>query len=109
MKITRKSFKILKNESDYDNMTTVNLNQQHYPIMQTKLSKSKFKPKALEYLRLVEEKNQTLIITHNKRPVAKIVPYHLDAQLELQTLSKTVLSFDRPLDPVGADEWEAKR
>lgn len=40
------------------------------------VSKSKLKPKLLEYLRKVEETNEPLIITSHNKPVLKIEPVH---------------------------------
>ena len=43
--------------------------------MEKIVSKAGFKPKALEYFRLVEETGIELVITDRGRPVAKITPY----------------------------------
>ena len=40
------------------------------------ISKSKLKPKLLEYLRKVEETKKPLIVTSHNKPVLKIEPIH---------------------------------
>lgn len=75
--------------------------------MKNKVSKSQFKPRALEYFRQVQLTGQELIITDHARPVLKIVPFTDDPLAALQELRGSVISFDRPTDPVGDDDWEA--
>jgi prevent-host-death family protein len=67
--------------------------------------KSKFKPKAFAYLRRVEGGDQVCITDHG-RPVADIVPHHVDDDQELSELRGLVLKYNRPMDPVDV-EWEA--
>jgi len=74
--------------------------------MAESVPKSKFKPKAFEYLRLVEEKNTEIIITDHGRPVAKIVPYSPDDDSTLRDLRGLVERYDRPTAPVETD-WDA--
>jgi len=71
------------------------------------ISKSKFKPRALQYFREVEETGEELIITDHGKPVAKIVPYKSAPEMLLKTLRDTVVKYENPLEPVGDDEWEA--
>lgn len=75
-------------------------------ITQNTVSKSEFKPKALHYLRWVEKHKKPLIITHNQKPVAKVIPYSQkdDPKKELQG---SVLKYESPLEPVGVEDWEA--
>ena len=74
---------------------------------QITVSKSQFKPKALEYFRLVEKKKKTLVITHNKKPIAKIIPYEEENDEEiLKQLRGTVTYYKNPTQPVGAEDWE---
>lgn len=42
--------------------------------MEKIISKSKFKPKALQYFREVEKTGQQIIITDHGKPVLKIIP-----------------------------------
>lgn len=88
----------LQTHNDYGTMTIVMKN--------IKISKSQFKPKALEYFRMVEEEKQTFIITHNGNPVAQITPFQDDDDSILSELSGTVLEFKSPTEPVGMESWE---
>lgn len=85
---------------DYGNVTIV---------MQTTVSKSQFKPRALEYLRLVEKEKKPLTITHAGRPVVKVVPIKEENQDEkiLKELRDSVISYGDIVSPVGEDDWEA--
>jgi len=75
--------------------------------MESSVSKSKFKPKALEYFRRVEETGEEIVITDKGRPVLKIVPYRGTATDPRAALRGTVLRYDRPTEPVGREDWEA--
>jgi len=77
--------------------------------METMISKSKFKAKALAYLRDVERTGRDLIVTDRGRPVVRVIAYHEEAGDALRSLRGTVLAYDRPTDPVGEDEWDALR
>jgi prevent-host-death family protein len=72
------------------------------------VSKSKLKPKILEYLRAVETTHQEIIVTDRGRPVLKIVPYAEEEGL-LAKLRDSVVRFDEPTEPVGLEDWEALR
>ncbi len=75
--------------------------------MQQAVSKSQFKPQALEYLRRVELTKKPLIITHFGKPVIKIEPYSERAEDQLKFFRGTVEYYKKPYDPVGLDDWEA--
>lgn len=76
--------------------------------MHITVSKSKLKPKLLEYLRRVETTGEELVVTDRGKPVARIVPYREEAKEDvLASLRGTVVRYDRPTDPVGEDDWEA--
>jgi prevent-host-death family protein len=75
--------------------------------MQSSVSKSHFKPKALEYFRSVEKTGKELIITDHGRPVLRIVPYALDPQAALRKLRGSVLRYDDPTEPMAVESWEA--
>ncbi len=75
--------------------------------MKNAVSKSKLKAHALEYFRQVEESGQELIVTDRGKPVLKIVPYHFDAAEHLSVLKESVVRYDKPFEPVGADDWES--
>ncbi len=71
------------------------------------IAKSKFKPKALHYFRMVEKTGKELIISDHGRPVVKIVPYKDNTEETLRSLRNTVKSYSEPLQPVGTDDWDA--
>ncbi len=73
------------------------------------VSKSQFKPHALELFRRIEQSGEELIITDHGRPVLKVVPYVADPEECLRGLRNTVLRYDAPLEPVGAEDWEVLR
>ena len=71
------------------------------------VSKSEFKPHSLEYFRKIEQTGEELVITDHGRPVLKIVPYVANSEECFRGLRNSVLSYDSPLEPIGADDWEA--
>jgi prevent-host-death family protein len=75
--------------------------------MENTVSKSKFKPRALEYFRLVQETGRALTITERGRPVLKIVPYSEQPDQALKALRKTVRRYVKPTEPVGVGTWES--
>ena len=75
--------------------------------MSIRISKSQFKPKSLEYFRQVQETGEPIIITDHGKPVLKIMPYAPSPDDLLKALRGSVVRYDDPLEPVGADEWEA--
>lgn len=77
--------------------------------METLVSKSKLKPKILEYLREVETTHRELIITDRGRPVLKIVPYTDEEQGLLAGFRNSVVRYEDPTQPVGFVDWEALR
>ena len=72
------------------------------------VSKSQFKAKALEYMRLVQSSQKPLIVTDMGNPVIQVIPYK-----EIQTADPyefykgSVLKYDHPDDPVALEDWEA--
>ncbi|OGG27341.1 hypothetical protein A2960_00030 [Candidatus Gottesmanbacteria bacterium RIFCSPLOWO2_01_FULL_39_12b] len=73
--------------------------------MQTLISKSQFKPKVLEYLRLVEKLDQPLTITHEGKPVVQVVPYQITTDLTKELIG-SVIRYEDPTKPVPLNEWE---
>lgn len=71
------------------------------------VSKSQFKPHSLEYFRHVERTGEELVITDRGRPVLKLVPYSADPAEARRVLRGSVLKYERPLDPVGIEDWES--
>jgi prevent-host-death family protein len=75
--------------------------------MEEMISKSQFKPRALQYFREVEKTGQELIISDRGKPVLKIVPYTENHEQALKALRDTVVKYDGPTEPVGLEDWEA--
>ena len=75
--------------------------------MPEKVSKSKFKPRSLEYFRKIEDSGEELIVTDHGRPVIKIVPYSEEPFETLKILRDTVIEYKKPTEPVDMDEWES--
>lgn len=71
------------------------------------VSKSRFKARALEYFRRVEETRQELVITDRGRPVLKVVPFAAEPGEALLLLRGSVARYDDPTEPVGEEDWEA--
>lgn len=71
------------------------------------VSKSKFKPRALEYFRQVEQSREEIIITDHGKPVLKVIPFAGDPEGDLEALRGTVLRYDDPTEPVALEDWEA--
>ncbi len=71
------------------------------------ISKSKFKPRALAYFRMVQETGRPLIIADRGKPVLKIVPYTEDPEVALRALRGSIIKYERPCDPVGSEDWES--
>lgn len=77
--------------------------------MKPTVSKSKFKARALEYFRQVEQSGEELVVTDRGKPVLKIVPYRGDPKDALRRLKNSVTKYDDPTEPVGLDDWESLR
>ena len=75
--------------------------------MERMVSKSQFKPRSLEYFRLIEESGEALIITDRGRPVLKVIPYTADPEDRLKILRNSVLKYDDPTEPVAPEDWQA--
>ena len=76
-------------------------------MLQTVISKSQFKPQVLEYLRMVEKSKQSLTITHEGKPVVQVIPYTKKDDSALARLRGSVISYTKPFEPVGLEDWEA--
>jgi prevent-host-death family protein len=75
--------------------------------MENVISKSKFKPRALQYFREVEQTGRELIISDRGKPVLRIVPFTEDRDECLRALRNSVIKFEDPTSPVGLDDWES--
>jgi prevent-host-death family protein len=72
-----------------------------------RVSKSRFKARALMYFREIERTGRPLIVTDHGRPVLKIVPYREDPTAALHELKESVVRYDAPTEPVGVEDWES--
>lgn len=75
--------------------------------MDNLVSKSQFKPRALQYFREVERTGKELIITDHGKPVLKILPYSKEPAEALKVLRNSVIKYENPTEPVGLNDWEA--
>jgi prevent-host-death family protein len=75
--------------------------------MENQVSKSKFKPHALQYFREVERTGKTLVITDRGKPVLKILPYSERPGKALRMLRNSVIKYENPTGPVGLNDWES--
>ena len=74
--------------------------------MERIVSKSQFKPRSLEYFRLIEESGETMIITDRGKPVLKVMPYTDNSEDRLKVLRNSVLQYDDPTQPVALEDWK---
>ena len=77
--------------------------------MEKIVSKAGFKPKALEYFRLVEETGIELVVTDRGRPVVRITPYIPRERAAAKALRQSVIHYKDPMEPVAAEDWEVRR
>lgn len=75
--------------------------------MSNTVSKSRFKARALEFFRQVEQTRIPLIITDRGTPVLKLVPFQEEPRAGLVLLRDTVVRYEAPTDPVADGEWES--
>lgn len=79
--------------------------------MPAMISKSKFKPAALEYFRRVQETQEELIISDHGKPVLKIIPYREVEKTASDPLAKlrgTLKRYEHPFEPIG-EIWESSK
>lgn len=76
--------------------------------MSSKVSKSQFKAKALEYLRDVEASGEPLIVTDHGEPTIEVRRYRNREQDPLAILKGSVTEYIDPTEPVGDTDWEAQ-
>lgn len=75
--------------------------------METLVSKSQFKAKALELFREVESSGSSMIITDHGRPTIEVRPYRKGDRNLLEILRGSVTEYYDPMRPVGEGDWEA--
>lgn len=75
--------------------------------MQTQISKSQFKARALEIFRNIEKTGTPVIITDRGTPTLAVTKYHARHTDAMARLRGSVLRFDRPTAPVD-EAWDAE-
>ena len=74
--------------------------------MDQAISKSRFKIRALKYLRQAERTGRALIITDHGKPVLRINPYEENPGEAFADLRGSVLEYQDPTEPVARKDWE---
>ena len=74
------------------------------------IAAAEFKATCLQLMDRVRETRAEYVVTKHGRPVAKLVPYDepTTAARFIGSMKGTVLSFDRPTDPLD-DVWDVNR
>lgn len=73
------------------------------------MSKSQFKPKAFEVMRLIEKTGKAIILTDHGQPVLELKVYRPQPKQEGDSLVKlkgSVLKYENPTLPVSETDWE---
>lgn len=73
-----------------------------------RVPKSQFKPRAFEYLRMVEEAEEPIVVTDHGRDSVRLEPVAGDDVDSSDALSGAIIAWERPVDPVDEDIWEAE-
>ena len=71
------------------------------------MSKSLFKAKALELFRQVERTGVPIVITDRGSPVLTVAPFRATPNTAVTMLRESVVTYNSPMEPVGAEDWEA--
>ena len=75
--------------------------------METEVSKSQFKAKALEILRRVEATGEPVLVTDHGKPTIEVRRYRSLERSPLDLLRGSVVDYLDPTEPVGEQDWEA--
>jgi len=75
--------------------------------MQTSVSKSGFKARALEIMREVEATGKSIVITDRGKPTIEVRPYHSKERSPLDMLKGSVTEYIDPTAPIAEDDWES--
>ena len=78
-----------------------------YTIMETEVSKSQFKAKALEILRRVEATGEPVLVTDHGKPTIEVRRHRSLERSPLDLLRGSVVDYLDPTEPVGEQGWEA--
>lgn len=77
--------------------------------MNKQVSKSQFKAKALELFRQIETSGEPLVVTDHGQPKLEVRRYRPSTRTPLDVLRGALLRYDDPMEPVGAEDWDAAR
>ena len=75
--------------------------------METEVSKSQFKAKALEILRRVEATGEPVLVTDHGKPTIEVRRHRSLERSPLDLLRGSVVDYLDPTEPVGEQDWEA--
>ena len=75
--------------------------------METEVSKSQFKAKALEILRRVEATGEPVLVTDHGKPTIEVRRHRSLERSPLDLLRGSVVDYVDPTEPVGEQDWEA--
>ena len=75
--------------------------------METEVSKSQFKAKALEILRRVEATGEPVLVTDHGKPTIEVRRHRSLARSPLDLLRGSVVDYLDPTEPAGEQDWEA--
>jgi len=70
------------------------------------ISKSQFKPKALEIMREVEKTGKSIVITDHGIPKLELRVYQSETDDPFEKLKGTVISYTDPTNPIADDDWD---
>jgi prevent-host-death family protein len=72
---------------------------------------AEFESHCSTFVRQVEKAGESLVITEEGHPIARVVPYS-ESECREQTLKVlaelrgSVLAYEEPTEPVGEEDWE---
>jgi len=75
-------------------------------MQEQEISKTEFKMRALEIMRMVEQDNISVVITDRGKPTLEIKKLKRNNLTPLELLKNTVVLYENPTDPVADDDWE---
>ena len=75
--------------------------------METEVSKSQFKAKALEIRRRVEATGEPVLVTDLGKPTIEVRRHRSLERSPLDLLRGSVVDYLDPTEPVGEQDWEA--
>lgn len=77
--------------------------------MQTQISKSQFKARALEIFRDIEATGESIVVTDHGKPTIEVRPYREKDRTPLEVLRGSVTEYKEPTNPVAELDWESAK